>query len=49
LDDKFIHAQVASLGPIEDDVLMRDGMLIRHYYHRMAFNYRAADDGDDLK
>jgi dolichol-phosphate mannosyltransferase len=49
LDDKFIRAQVASLGPIEDDVLMRDGMLIRHYYHRMAFNYRAGDDGDDLK
>jgi dolichol-phosphate mannosyltransferase len=49
LDDKFIHARVESLGPIEDDVLMRDGRLIRHYYHRLAFNYRAGDDGDDLK
>jgi dolichol-phosphate mannosyltransferase len=49
LDDKFIHARVQSLGPIEDEVLMRDGILIRHYYHRMAFNYRAGDDGDDLK
>jgi dolichol-phosphate mannosyltransferase len=49
LDDRFIHAQVERLGPIEDDVLMRDGMLIRHYYHRMAFNYRSRDDDDDLK
>jgi dolichol-phosphate mannosyltransferase len=49
LDDKFIHARVERLGPIEDDVLMRDGMLIRHYYHRMAFNYRSRDDDYDLK
>ena len=49
LDDKFIHARVQSLGPIEDDVLMRDGVLIRHYYHRMAFNYRSRDDDYDLK
>jgi dolichol-phosphate mannosyltransferase len=49
LDDKFIHARVERLGPIEDDVLMRDGVLIRHYYHRMAFNYRSRDDDYDLK
>jgi dolichol-phosphate mannosyltransferase len=49
LDDKFIHARVERLGPIEDDVLMRDGILIRHYYHRMAFNYRSRDDDYDLK
>ena len=49
LDDKFIHARVESLGPIEDDVLMRDGVLIRHYYHRMAFNYRSRVDDYDLK
>jgi dolichol-phosphate mannosyltransferase len=49
LDDKFIHARVESLGPIEDDVMMRDGILIRHYYHRMAFNYRSRDDDYDLK
>jgi dolichol-phosphate mannosyltransferase len=49
LDDKFIHARVERLGPIEDDVLMRDGVLVRHYYHRMAFNYRARDDDQDLK
>lgn len=49
LDDQFIHARVERLGPIEDDVLMRDGVLIRHYYHRMAFNYRSRDDAQDLK
>jgi dolichol-phosphate mannosyltransferase len=48
LDDRFIHARVERLGPIEDDVLMRDGVLIRHYYHRLAFNYRSRDDDNDL-
>ncbi|HMH29147.1 MAG TPA: glycosyltransferase family 39 protein [Steroidobacteraceae bacterium] len=49
LDDKFIHARVETLGPIEDDVLMRNGVLIRHYYQRMAYNYRSRDDDYDLK
>jgi dolichol-phosphate mannosyltransferase len=41
LEDKYIEAHVGRLGPIEDDVLMRDGILIRHYYHRLAFDYRS--------
>ncbi len=41
LEDKAIEAQVARLGPIEDDLLVRDGVVIRHYYHRLAFDYRA--------
>jgi dolichol-phosphate mannosyltransferase len=49
LDDQFVRARVERLGPIEDDVLMRDGILIRHYYHRMAFNYRSRDADYDLK
>jgi hypothetical protein len=49
LDDEFIHARVERLGPIEDDVLIRNGVLIRHYYHRMAFNYHFPDNGNDLK
>jgi dolichol-phosphate mannosyltransferase len=49
LDDKFIRAGVERLGPIEDDVLMRDGVLIRHYYHRMAFNYHPRNNDNDLK
>ncbi|MGO9934199.1 MAG: glycosyltransferase family 39 protein [Steroidobacteraceae bacterium] len=36
-----IEAHVERLGPIEDDALMRDGSLIRHYYHRFAYNYRS--------
>ena len=40
LEDKAIAAHVERLGPIEDDVLVRDGILIRHYYHRLAFDYR---------
>jgi dolichol-phosphate mannosyltransferase len=44
LDDKFIRARVERLGPIEDDVLMRGGVIVRHYYHRLAFNYRSRDD-----
>jgi dolichol-phosphate mannosyltransferase len=42
LQDKSIETHVAQLGPIEDDVLLRDGILIRHYYHRLAFDYRSA-------
>jgi dolichol-phosphate mannosyltransferase len=40
LEDPNIGARVERLGPIEDDVLTRDGILIRHYYHRLAFNFR---------
>jgi dolichol-phosphate mannosyltransferase len=43
LEDRAIEARVARLGPIEDDVLMRDGVVIRHYYHRLAFDYRGGD------
>jgi dolichol-phosphate mannosyltransferase len=44
LDDRFIDARVQRLGPIEDDVLARNGIVIRHYYHRLAFNYRYRAD-----
>jgi dolichol-phosphate mannosyltransferase len=49
LDDKFIRARVERLGPIEDDTLMRNGVLVRHYYHRLAFNYRSRDEDNDLR
>jgi dolichol-phosphate mannosyltransferase len=42
LQDRSIEAHVARLGPIEDNVLERDGIFIRHYYHRLAFDYRSA-------
>jgi dolichol-phosphate mannosyltransferase len=40
LEDRAIAAHVERLGPIEDDVLVRNGIIIRHYYHRLAFDYR---------
>jgi dolichol-phosphate mannosyltransferase len=40
LEDQAIEAHVGRLGPIEDDILVRDGIIIRHYYHRLAFDYR---------
>jgi dolichol-phosphate mannosyltransferase len=40
LEDPAIKAHVGRLGPIEDDILMRDGIIVRHYYHRLAFDYR---------
>jgi dolichol-phosphate mannosyltransferase len=46
LEDKSIVAQVGQLGPIEDDVLTRDGIIIRHYYHRLAFDYRSVATPD---
>jgi dolichol-phosphate mannosyltransferase len=45
LEDKAIEAHVGRLGPIEDDLLVRDGIPIRHYYHRLAFDYRSAAAG----
>jgi hypothetical protein len=28
------------LGPVEEEVLTRDGHVVRRYYHRLAYNYR---------
>jgi dolichol-phosphate mannosyltransferase len=41
LEGKDIAAQVGRLGPIEDDVLTREGKVVRHYYHRLAFDYHS--------
>ncbi|MDP9089661.1 MAG: glycosyltransferase family 39 protein [Pseudomonadota bacterium] len=43
LEDKSVTAQVSGLGPIVDEVLARDGVIIRHYYHRLAFDYRPVE------
>jgi dolichol-phosphate mannosyltransferase len=40
LEDANIGARVERLGPIEEDTLTRDGIVIRHYFHRLAFGYR---------
>jgi dolichol-phosphate mannosyltransferase len=36
-----IEAHAERWGPLEDDVLIRDGRVVRHYYHRVAYNYRS--------
>jgi dolichol-phosphate mannosyltransferase len=41
LTGKTIESHAERFGPVEDDVLMRDGRLVRHYYHRFAYNYRS--------
>ena len=41
LAGKEIESHADRLGPIEDEVLRRDGRVVRHYCHRVAYNYRA--------
>jgi dolichol-phosphate mannosyltransferase len=41
LTGKSIESHAERWGPVEDDVLRRDGEVVRHYYHRLAYNYRA--------
>jgi dolichol-phosphate mannosyltransferase len=40
LTGKTIESHAERLGPVEDQVLWRDGQLVRHYYQRVAYNYR---------
>ena len=35
-----IESRAERLGPVEDDVLTREGQVVRHYYYRVAYNYR---------
>ncbi len=37
-----VESRAERLGPIEDEILTRDGQVVRHYYHRLAYNYRAS-------
>lgn len=39
----LLEPWVERLGPIQEEVLQRDGRFVRHYYHRMAYNYRYVD------
>jgi dolichol-phosphate mannosyltransferase len=41
LTGKIIESHAERLGPVEDDELRQDGRLVRHYYHRIAYHYRA--------
>lgn len=41
LTGQIIESHAERLGPVEEDVLRRDGQVVRHYYHRFAYNYRS--------
>ncbi len=41
LTGKDIESRIERLGPVVDNVLTRDGQVVRHYYYRLAYNYRA--------
>jgi dolichol-phosphate mannosyltransferase len=40
ISDTMLEPHAQRLGPIEQEVLQRDGTFVRHYYHRIAYNYR---------
>jgi dolichol-phosphate mannosyltransferase len=41
LTGKTIESHAERLGPVQDKVLSRDGQIVRHYYQRVVYNYRA--------
>ena len=41
LSGKGIESHAERLGPVEEEVLTRDGQVVRRYYHRLAYNYRS--------
>jgi dolichol-phosphate mannosyltransferase len=40
LTGQAIESHAERLGAVEDEVLTRDGQVVRHYYYRVAYNYR---------
>lgn len=46
LSNKYVESHAERLGPVEDDVLLVDGQVVRHYYHRIAYNYRSIPAGE---
>jgi dolichol-phosphate mannosyltransferase len=41
LTGNAVESHAERLGPVEDEVLRRDGQVVRHYYFRLAYNYRS--------
>jgi dolichol-phosphate mannosyltransferase len=41
LGGKAVESRCESLGPVEDEVLTKNGHVVRHYYHRLAYNYHS--------
>jgi dolichol-phosphate mannosyltransferase len=41
LTSRFVASHAERLGPVEEEILTRDGQFVRHYYQRLAYNYRS--------
>jgi dolichol-phosphate mannosyltransferase len=39
-----VESHAARLGPVSDETLSRNGHVVRHYYHRVAYNYHSVRD-----
>jgi dolichol-phosphate mannosyltransferase len=46
LADKEIESHAERLDPIAEGTLTRDGHVVRHYYYRVAYNYRTPDPAE---
>ena len=44
LADSAVASHAEHLGPVSDDVLWQNGRAVRHYYYRVAYNYRNVRD-----
>jgi dolichol-phosphate mannosyltransferase len=40
LTGSAVESHAERWGPVEDEILVRDGQVVRHYYQRVAYNYR---------
>jgi len=40
LSGEDVESHADRLGPVETEVLTRNGRMVRHYYQRLAYNYR---------
>jgi dolichol-phosphate mannosyltransferase len=39
-----VESHAGHWGPVSDEVLSRNGRVVRHYYYRVAYNYRSVRD-----
>lgn len=42
LEDSCVESHAQYLGPLQTGILMRDGIVIRRYYYRVAYGYRSS-------
>jgi dolichol-phosphate mannosyltransferase len=47
LSGSEIESHAERFGPVEDQVLVLNGQVVRHYYQRVAYNYRAIGHSGD--